>query len=182
MTDAPTLKTAGDDEEARTHRSLTNQKRAGERTPGLDTWFSLRRGQRGFAAASRPPTARRGRQTTMHEIGDPTDEQSSQINPGCHGCHTPVTAAAVTPSAAVQAFYLPARWGVTAVTADSSLIAHTQARARAPAPACITRLTAVTAVTPPLSGRVTAAPGRKGVTPPGVTPRDPAVTPPRWSA
>jgi len=48
-------------------------KRAGERTPGLTTWFSLRRGQRGFATASRPPTVHRGRhKDTMDATSDDT--------------------------------------------------------------------------------------------------------------
>jgi len=41
---------------------LTNEKRAGERTPGLTSKFSLAEGNSRFVApVSRPPTARRGR-------------------------------------------------------------------------------------------------------------------------
>jgi hypothetical protein len=183
MSDAPKFKTAADDGEARTHRSLTNQKRAGgENHPTFPSGSLACRGERGFATASRPPTARCGRhEATMYETY-PTDEDSRRTTQGCHGCHAPVTPRGVTPYGPPQAFYLPAGGGVTGVTAESQLIARTQARVRAPALACITRISAVTAVTPPLNGSVTPQPRRKGVTPPGVTPRDPAVTPRGWSA
>jgi len=180
--DAPKFKTAADDGEATAHRSLTNQKRAGERTPGLTTWFSLRRGQRGFATASRPPTARCGRhEATMYETY-PTDEDSRRTTQGCHGCHAPVTPRGVTPYGPPQAFYLPAGGGVTGVTAESQLIARTQARVRAPALPRITRRGGLTPLTPHLSGHHNPSTCRKGVRPPGLTPSDPPLTPGGWSA
>jgi hypothetical protein len=72
------FKPGGDDAHGNgdTDAPLANQlERAGERTPRPDTWFSLGRGLRGYAStrsASRPPTARRGRQTTMHDRNDST--------------------------------------------------------------------------------------------------------------
>jgi hypothetical protein len=110
------------------------------------------------------------------------DKDSRRTAQGCHGRHAPVTPGGVTPYRPSQALYLQAKGGVTGVTAESQLIARTQARVHARTLACITRISPVTPVTPPLSGRVTAAAGRKGVTPRGVTPRDPAVTPGGWSA
>ena len=49
--------------------------RAGERTPRPTTWFSLADSHRVFVSvgsAPRPPAARRGRQTTMHDSHDTT--------------------------------------------------------------------------------------------------------------
>jgi len=182
MSDAPKFKTAADDGEARTHRSLTNQKRAGERTPGLDTWFSLRRGQRGFATASRPPTVHRGRhEATMYETY-PTDEDSRRTTQGCQGCQTPVRPRGLTPSVAFQAFYRAAKGGVRGVRGEFQLIARTQARVRAPALPRITRRGGLTPLTPHLSGHHNPSTCRKGVRPPGLTPSDPPLTPGGWSA
>lgn len=69
------FKTDAGDGEAKDAQHAKELKDAGERTPRPDTWFSLRRGLRGYAStrsASRPPTARRGRQTTMHDRNDTT--------------------------------------------------------------------------------------------------------------
>jgi hypothetical protein len=181
MTYPMRFKSAGDDDEATAHHSLTNQKRAGERTPGLDTWFSLRRGQRGFATASRPPTARRGRQATMY-VNHAADEDSRRTTQGCQGCQTPVRPGGLTPSVAFQAFYPAGKGGVRGVRGDFQLIARTQARVRAPALPRITRRGGLTPLTPHLSGHHNPSTCRKGVRPPGLTPSDPLLTPGGWSA
>lgn len=192
------FKSRADDGEVKDAQHANQLERAGERTPRPTTWFSLCRahrlcggsgGNRTFSPlfpvlglAPRPRAARCGRHDDTMYATHPTDENSSRRTTlGCHGCHAPVTPRGVTPYRGSQAVYLPAGGGVTGVTARLELIARTQASVGAPTLARITRDSAVTPVTPPETPGFKPATGRKGVTPRGVTPRDPAVTPPRWS-
>lgn len=183
MSDAPKFKTAADDGEATAHRSLTKKKRAGgENHPTFPSGSLARRGDRGFATASRPPAARCGRhEATMSETY-PTDEDSRRTTQGCQGCQTPVRPRGLTPSVAFQAFYRAAKGGVRGVRGEFQLIARTQARVRAPALPRITRRGGLTPLTPHLSGHHNPSSCRKGVRPPGLTPSDPPLTPGGWSA
>lgn len=111
-----------------------NEPREGEPHATVTIPFLSCRVLRGYASgssASRPPTAFRGRQITMHDnaIRREDEADSHGISMGCHGCHAPVTGAAVTPFRRCQGFCLPVRGGVTAVTAETEPFARTQASA-----------------------------------------------------
>lgn len=90
------FKSSGEDARGKDAQHANGLKDAGERTPRPDTWFSLRRGLRGYAStrsAPRPQAARRGRKTTMHDTML-TDEDTQRFHRLVHRFHS-VSLAAV---------------------------------------------------------------------------------------